>query len=254
LKKLIVSHNAGFYSCCSERLRAICSHINNYRNFPIVDSSNQWIIYKDDLNQDITDIFFENPHESEDCNLSDIETDDLQFRDYSKITFDKFTPIINRYFSPSPMINQMVSYLKSKYLINPEKTISVCYRGNDKIKETNLPSYQEMLNVLIAVKENFPDHRILVQSDEVEFYKFIFSNFPDSIQIEEVLKMHQNNKTSIPYHIPVGQRVYQAKIFHSIMLIISQCSNVIINSGNIGLWICLYRKNTNGVYQLNKLY
>jgi hypothetical protein len=33
------------------------------------------------------------------------------------------------------------------------------------------------------------------------------------------------------------------------MNLISRCDKVILNSGNVGLWTCLYRGNNNGVYQ-----
>jgi hypothetical protein len=33
------------------------------------------------------------------------------------------------------------------------------------------------------------------------------------------------------------------------MSLISDCSDVILNSGNVGLWICLFRKNSDNVSQ-----
>ena len=33
------------------------------------------------------------------------------------------------------------------------------------------------------------------------------------------------------------------------MLIISESNVVVLNSGNVGLWVCLYRENNNNVYQ-----
>jgi hypothetical protein len=62
--KLIVNHNAGFFSCCTIRMILIIRFINENKIFPIVDSSNQWSFYKDQPG-DITQLFFNNISDEE---------------------------------------------------------------------------------------------------------------------------------------------------------------------------------------------
>ena len=45
--RIVVDHNAGFFSCCTIRLQKIVDYYNENKIFPIVDSTNQWAFYKD---------------------------------------------------------------------------------------------------------------------------------------------------------------------------------------------------------------
>ncbi len=49
---LKVSHNAGFFSCCSVRLREIINFYNNTHILPIVDSYELFELYKLDVKDD----------------------------------------------------------------------------------------------------------------------------------------------------------------------------------------------------------
>ena len=56
VKSLIITHNAGFFSCCSVRLHHIVRFINDFKKLPnSVDSSKQFEWYKQNKNDaDIT--------------------------------------------------------------------------------------------------------------------------------------------------------------------------------------------------------
>jgi len=71
--------------------------------------------------------------------------------------------------------------------------------------------------------------------------------------IEETKKLNKTTN-AVQYTIPKGSRLENAQTFLSVMSLISDCSDVILNSGNVGLWICLFRKNSDNVSQyLNKI-
>ena len=56
-----ITHNAGFFSCCSVKLSNIVDFINIYKKLPDhVDSSAQFSWYKKIPNKDITFDYFEN--------------------------------------------------------------------------------------------------------------------------------------------------------------------------------------------------
>ena len=250
MEKIVITHDCGFYSNCSIRLKKIIDYYNINKKYPIVDSSNQWNQYKDKPG-DITNIFFK---ENSDNNLiSDYidydESKEQQFSEYNQLDFENLKKLIDKYFSTTDTIESIISSLIDKYNIDLSKTIGIYYRGNNKETETNLPRYEDMLFKLIEVKSLYPNHRILIQSDEVEFYDFILKTFPDSLFFDEVARIKKNSNDHVQSNINIGQRTTQAKLFHSIVLIISRCSKVILNSGNVGIWICLYRGNFDGVYQ-----
>jgi hypothetical protein len=251
MDKLVVTHNAGFYSNCTIRLKQIIDFYNKNKIYPIVDSSQQWEFYKDSPG-DITTYLFESIDDEYPIinqYIDYFESNEDQFLEYNKLDYKNISILVDKYFKPSKNIIDIMDTLISKYNIDLNKTISVCYRGNDKQKETNLPSYDEMIQKIDEVKLKYPDNRLLIQSDEVEFYKFVLSKYKDSIYFNEVLKMPKNANTAIHYHVPIGNRLSQSMVFHSILILISKSSKVILNSGNVGMWICLYRKNSDNVYQ-----
>ena len=106
-----------------------------------------------------------------------------------------------------------------------------------------------MENKVIELIKLYPDHKILIQSDENEFYNFFSEKYNNLIFIDEILKMDSNPWNAIQYTVTTGNKVNNAKTFLAIMLIMSKCNSIVMNSGNVGLWTCLYRGNNNNVYQ-----
>ena len=179
MDKIVVTHNAGFFSCCTMRLAEIIKFVNANKRFPIVDSSEQWSMYKDS-HGDITDSFFKTDiHDVKEiskdiiCNgwpFCDSEVD-LQISPYKNIDFSQLNFLVFKYFSISDTVMEVYNYILYKYKIDLNKTISVYYRGNDKHRETNLPSYDEFIQKIDEVKSLFPDYTLLVQSDELQIYE-----------------------------------------------------------------------------------
>jgi hypothetical protein len=267
-----VTWNAGFFSCTTDRLRNILSFHHQQKILPFVDSSEQYELYKDDgiddisqfwrgnvrvsNNNDITEKFFEKKdiindflpdNYSVNCDYPKNSEDD-QFSFYKNINHDYTSKIIDQYFSPSNEVLEFKNEIIEKYNLDLQKTISVCFRGNDKSTETNLPSYDEIGNKVIEAKNLYPDHKILVQTDEVGFDNYMLSKFPDCIILNETKKI-SNSRTAVQYTIGKGNRVLSAQKFLSIMYILSESSVVILNSGNVSLWISLFRKNSDNLYQ-----
>jgi hypothetical protein len=245
---LNITHNAGFFSCSTVALNRIIEYHNSFNSLPITNRNQQYSLYKDKDDDDISNFFIENVDE---LNIepsflvrSDIED---QFVDYSLINYDYVTKLVNMYFKPTSEVYEIMNRITDKYNIDTSKTISILYRGNDKSRETILPSYEEMLDKINEVINENPNHKILVQTDEIDFSEFISSKI-DVIVIKES-KMIKKGNTAIQYKTEIGEKVSNAKIFLAIMNLISRCDKVILNSGNVGLWTCLYRGNNNGVYQ-----
>ncbi len=114
-----ITHNAGFFSCCSVKLSVIVEFINSNKILPEnVDSSEQFNWYKNDndKNKDITFHYFENYNNIKDVNI--IHPIDYhwkhEFKNYSDLDYKCITPLIKKYFSPSFQINEIVNNLEKK--------------------------------------------------------------------------------------------------------------------------------------------
>lgn len=256
MSDLKIYHSSGFFSCSTIRLRSIIYYYTQTGKFPIVDSSSQWVDYKDN-NEDVTNYFFKSIEIEKEINFSEFsESGGDQFNDYSKINYQDVNFFVEKYFSPSDEVLKIKNDIINSYNIDVDKTISVCYRGNDKVNETKIPSYDEILLKIIEIKSKYPTHRLLIQSDEIEFCDFILDKFPDSLIIKETKKINKTTTNlvgNVQRSTPVGERVRTAQIFLAVMYLMSETSHVIMNSGNVGLWICLFRGNSNNISQyLNK--
>jgi len=250
MKDLIISHDHGFFSCSSIALEEIIKFHNEKKFLPTVDRKSQYTWYKDNLDQDV-DNFFKERDVNLDLNPEDLKEDiemESQFSDYSLLNFNYAKKIIDIYFSPCQKVKEIEENLIKKYEIDFSKTIAVYYRGNDKNRETTLASYDQYLTKIKQVINENPDHKILVESDELAFIDFIRNNIKDFIEIKESKKINDRN-SNIPHSIDIGEKIINCQIFLAIVQILSKSDKVIINSGNVGIWICLYRSHINGIYQ-----
>ena len=106
-----ITHNAGFFSCCSVKLTYIVEYINSNKKIAdSVDSSKQFELYKNDKNKDITFDYFEHyDNIKDDIIIHNINYhNSYQFSDYSNLDYEYITPLIKKYFSPSVKINEGV--------------------------------------------------------------------------------------------------------------------------------------------------
>ena len=98
-----VTHNSGFFSCCSVILDNIVQFINNHHNLPIVDSSEQFKWYKIKPG-DITYDYFERKTRLEiktlaDNFLSTVQNDDgvYDFRNAKNVRNPLISKILEKY-------------------------------------------------------------------------------------------------------------------------------------------------------------
>lgn len=248
-----VSHNYGFFSCCTIRLSRIVDYINsNKKLIHNVDSSDSFGMYKQNTNTDITFDYFEhydnikNPEIPLHINYNHTH----QGIDYSNLDYIGIAPLIRKYFSPSVKINEIINNLEKKYNLNYENTIAVYYRGTDKFEETLLEipfdTFYKQIMQIINLNKSL---KILIQSDSAQFIDYINGkNVKNTIIFDENdtsysnKGIHRDPKTS-------SNNYYSIFNFLSIVIIISRCKYIICNSGNCSLWMMLYRGNSNNVIQ-----
>ena len=249
---VIISHNGGFFSCCSVKLHYIIEYMNEKLKIPdYVDSSAQFDLYKKSQN-DITYEYFQhydNIKEEININFSIKYEWENQFIDYSKVDYNNVIPVVKKYFSPSNQIINIVDNLKQKYHINYDNVCVLFYRGNDKITETKLCNYDEYLVYANLILKKNPNIVFLIQSDETEFINFMIEKFPqNSFYFKDEIR--HVNKCNSTVDILMRDKNYEfSKYYLSITIIMSKCKYIVCGSGNCSIWIMLYRGNNNNVYQ-----
>ena len=156
--------------------------------------------------------------------------------------------------NPTIFITEKISYLKNKYHLNniDNDFCAIFYRGNDKVIETQKPSYKEIVDKAIELKQNNNNIIFLIQTDEYNFLQYFINIFPDTIYFTEipiinnsesnVARQFKNNKYKLDI---LG--FYLASVF-----IMSTFKNIITTSGNGELFITFFRGNANGIHQYLK--
>lgn len=248
MSRIVVSHDAGFFSCCTVILRSVLAFYDQHPGeLPDVDSSGCWGAFKDSPG-DVTHVFFDRSTTSDPLAERIVyhygEGED-QFSDYSKVNHDHVGVIFRKYFMPSSRVVREAGRIVKKYYIDLDNTIAVLYRGTDKHLETNVPTYDEMRAEIDSVRDG---SRMLIQSDEAEFCQYAKELYPEAFTIDETRKVCRFGGP-VHHSVPQGSRVDQAVTFLAVMLVISGCRKIVLNSGNVGMWACLMRGKRGGIHQ-----
>lgn len=238
---LVVKHSAGFFSCYTIRLSHIIGYFNDNRKCPEkVDSSQQFMDYKNDRGRDYTYEYIKlNESLMIEYNKAiqiTNENREPQFSNYKNINFKDITPFIVKYFSPSDTILKIVSDLESKYMLDYANLAGFYYRGTDKIIETNICDVDSYIEKAIQIKKDNPTIKFLITSDEIHVINLFRTHFPDVIVIEELL--HN-----------MGRSFIHSQLFLANVLIMSKAKHLICSSGNVSLWMTLFRGHNNNIHQ-----
>lgn len=262
-KTLVVTHNAGFFSCSTQRLRRTIDFFNDNKVCPdVIDSSQQFGCYKTNQS-DLTEYFYRNNDEvaiDYDENIFFTELKGAidhhdqyidhhdQYMDYKLLNYEKVIPFVKKYFKPSEEVdNKIISY-EDLYNFDYDNLCSIFYRGNDKKTETRLGSHQEYIDKCAEVKEKNLNMKFFVQTDDARFLSAFLSVFNDSIYIEDIPRI-EDDLTTVHFKLPQRERLTAAINFLAATHIVSKCNTIITHSGNCGLWAILFRGNSDNVIQ-----
>ena len=253
---LKIFHNAGFFSCCSVKLDEIINYFNINKKLPeIVDSSEQYSWYKthEYANKDITYEYFVNNTNNDDDIVYTKKinyTQNDQFSSYATIDYDSITPFIKKYFTPSDDVANIINVMEDKYNITDYSNICVLfYRGNDKITETSLCSYEKIIEKANQIALENPSVIFLIQSDETEFINVMKGLFKNSIHFKDETRDMNKCCSTVDIVFKESNFIY-SKFYLAITVIMSKCKYIVCgSSGNCSIWITFYRGNANNVYQ-----
>lgn len=256
---LIVKHTAGFFSCCSVKLHAIVEYANAHNSFPKrMDGMGLFTLYKmpEQMNQDITHVFFEHPREIPQPITKINYNHDHQFIAYSQLDYTNVMPIVKNFFEPSTQIVSILRQVETKYGIDAANCIAVYYRGTDKIRETKLDSFDRHCDKLTELLNTDNNHncKILLQSDSTQFLDYIKRKFRGSRHYANLVIIDEiapTTSTTVGTHLErTGQTNHsEIKYLLAVVMLISKCKHIICSSGNVSVWIMLYRGNSVNVHQ-----
>ena len=257
MSKLVITHNGGFFSCCTIRLLEIVDHFNTFKCLPdLVDSSKQFELYKEFSNIDISNYYFsnnENIHIEYIKNIK-LRNDNIeeQFSDYKSLNLSDVSMFLEKYFNLSEEVKIIIKTIETKYNINYEKTLSVFYRGNDKIKETLIAPYDFFISKIKECLYLNKYERILIQTDDELFLKYCLEDNIIKNKIfyfNELARIDNNHNLAIHNLINKKHRQLFGAYFLAATYILSKTKGLITHSGNCGLWAVLFRNNTTNFYQ-----
>lgn len=138
--------------------------------------------------------------------------------------------------------------MELKYNLVYDNICVLFYRGNDKMTETSLSSYEDYVVYANTVMKNNSNIIFLIQSDETEFIEYMSRQFPNSFHFKDEIR-HVNKCNSTVDKLLKDKNYEFSKYYLAITIIMSKCKYIICGSGNCSMWIMLYRGNNNNTYQ-----
>jgi len=169
---------------------------------------------------------------------------------YADLHFKKLNAYVHNYFNPSSLVESRIQHFCEKYRICPDKTIGVCYRGTDKVFEVPTISPSRYLSEVRKLLTKYADLRVLVQTDQKQVRDYFLTEIgPAAFYIEEM----PVTCSSSAMHITTEKTISNFELGINLLAavkILAQCKYVISHTGNVSLWIFLYRGSARNCCQL----
>ena len=245
-KKLIMLYSKdtfGFFFTLRIILNCSIKFFNKYKKLPeYIDNTHQFKQYKphNKKNIDIAHEFFK------ETNINIKYTNPVIYVFYKNTPSGDIQLFIKKYFQPSTKVTKIIKNIEKKYQLNNyDNLCALYYRGTDKATETNLPTYEEVLEKAKTLKAKYPEIKFLLQSDEPDFLEVGLEYFPDATFFKD---------ENIP-RMPEPYRNFEHALnLLAIVIILSKCKYIICTTSNVSIWIMLYRGNIKNVmkYWSNK--
>ena len=169
---------------------------------------------------------------------------------YEDLHFKKLNAYVHNYFNPSSLVKSRIQQFFEKYRICPDRTIGVCYRGTDKVFEVRAISPSRYLSEVKKLLKKHTDLRVLVQTDQKQVRDYLLSEIgPAAFHIEEM----PVTCSSSAMHITTEKTISNFELGINLLAavkILAQCKYVVSHTGNVSLWIFLYRGSARNCCQL----
>lgn len=250
-------HTYGFFSFCSLLLQELITFFNQHKRFPRADELDlrenlTWYKPSGSEHRSVFHDFFQPPSGAFVREGPPIQFhNDDQYKIFPTLPLSDLIPIVHEYYTPTDEIREIEQSIIQEYnLTDFENICCLFYRGNDKITETSLSSYDDYIRIGKKLQEQNPTIKFLIQSDETEFIKAMTHTFPNTIVCERYIRHIQRHGGSQVDKMMSPSINYEfIKRYLAITCIMAKCKTVVTQSGNCGMWIVMMRGNADGVIQ-----
>src|SRR5208282_4477530 len=249
--QLDVTLNSGFFANCSATLGGL-ARIHPCERYVKVNWSRQDLWRDEDqAGKNLFELYFHpnsnlDPHAL--ANLSPISSHTV-CRD---LRFDKLTPYIENYFAPSEIVRNKLDELDDKYEIDYDNTIGLWYRGTDKFTErVPVPPRYYVDEVRRLIRKN-SRLRVLLQTDQEQVrdiflgqlggHAFYLSELPVTKSLIGIHYMSREDRGISNFEF--------GTTLLAVVNIFARCRYVVTHTGNVGIWIYLYRGTARNTFQL----
>jgi len=248
----------GFYSATSQLYMSLIRLLRNGVTAIDVDMSDSYRIYKENSTRDLYKVVFK---KNESILNTSKNTRLLRklllyegyfhhdhYRDFDYSTLNIVT---RAFFSPSEQVKKKEQEIINKYKINPAKTVAVYYRGTDKGIEVKLASPEVFIELARKLLKKNPGFKVLIQTDQSQVANMFADAFKDRcIFLEELPTV----SGVVAFHHSAIQNIGKQQhviTLDAVVRILSRCRYVINCTGNVAVFIALYRGNTKNLFQFD---
>jgi len=245
--------NCGFYSNEFQVFNSLLVLLKHGIIPERIDYSLGYRHFKKDPNQDIYFDFHKINDEIDLDLFVDIPFPDSNKCQFDLYRFDVYNKIKDRFFGPSDLILERKNILIDKYKFDPQKTISVLYRGTDKSTELQLGSPTEYLKVVKNILKDNPNFKVLLQTDQTQVIQYFYDQLGDILITFEETPSTASNKVIWSLMEQSGKdSIDWSQWFDAALRCVSDCKYLVNHTGNVAFFANLYRGNVNKVYQFNE--
>jgi hypothetical protein len=249
LKQLKLLHDAGFFSNCTVTLQNLTVLHPTDGHIEVIWPTQKMWRNSNGSRKNLFNDYFKPKNRSQLIRMQFVPRFNYHGF-YEDLHFEKLNPYIRNYFSPSFLVESQIQQFLDKYCICPDKTIGVCYRGTDKVMEVPAISPSRYLSEVKNLLKKHTDLRVLVQTDQKQVRDYFLSEIgPAAFYLEEMpvtcssSAMHFADEKTIS-NFELGINLLAA------VKILAQCKYLISHTGNVSLWIFLYRGSARNCCQL----
>lgn len=168
---------------------------------------------------------------------------------YSDLPYTQLKPYIERFFSPTNIVEQRLAQITLDYDIDVQTTASICFRGTDKHIEIQRKPLDIYIRALHDVRAISGESRVLVQTDEYEARQELMSALGSRAFYLDCLPVAPRGTTAVHRH-NLSHRVEFAITLLAVNLLLSRMDVLVTHTGNMALWQHLYRGSSNRVTQI----
>jgi len=244
--------NCGFYSNQTQAFLSTLILLSHGILPDKIDYSMGFKRFKSDPERDIFPDFYRiNP--DQEVTPKNIILPDENRKQFEIYDFEYYNQVVKRFFNPSGVVTDKWQMLTEKYDIDPEKTVSVLYRGTDKGTEVRLASPEAYLDVVKQILDQTPANRVLVQTDQTQVLDYFKSELGNIVvSFSETPSTSGKDAMNTVMENEGKDTMDWMQWFDAALRCVAECAYVVNHTGNCGLWMNLYRGNVDNVFQFNE--